>query len=221
METFADKVTEYFSNLKSDGPLPPGIHTVNPYKDQRVKKIVQAFYKKYFDDENERNFIFGINPGRFGGGLTGISFTDPAALRDYCGIENDLGTKRELSSKFIYQVIERYGGPQKFYSRYFLTALFPLALLNNQNNFNYYDDPALLNALKPSMESSFLSQTAFGASRDAAFCLGNKNYKYLKEINDKYKYFVTIKVLHHPRYIMQYRLKSLENYITEYLKNFK
>jgi len=221
MPTFSDKAIQFFLGLNNNFALPHPVRIINPYQVERVQKVVQIFFKKYFDDSNERTFIFGINPGRFGGGLTGICFTDPAALRDYCGIENDLGTKKELSSKFIYKIIELYGGAEKFYSKYYLTALFPLPVLSNTKNFNYYDNPSLLQILKPHLEGSFLSQIGFGAKKETAFCLGNKNYKYLKEMNDKHKYFVTIKALHHPRYIMQYRLKYIENYITEYLKNFQ
>ncbi len=36
-----------------------------------------------------RYLILGINPGRFGGGITGIPFTDPIRLQNICGIEND------------------------------------------------------------------------------------------------------------------------------------
>jgi hypothetical protein len=221
MRTFADKGIEYYTDLNIKARLPGNVQIINPYEDEQVRKVIRTFFKKYFDDSNERTFIFGINPGRFGGGLTGICFTDPAALRDYCGIENDFGTKKELSSKFIYKVIEQYGGAEKFYSKYYLTALFPLAVLSNKKNYNYYDNPVLLENLKPHLENSFLSQIEFGAKKETAFCLGNKNFKYLKELNDKHNFFETIKVLYHPRYIMQYKLKHVENYITEFLNNFQ
>jgi len=94
MPTFADKAIKYFLNLNSSLQLPPSVSLVNPYRNSDVRKIITAFYKKFFGDNNERVFILGINPGRFGGGLTGISFTDPVALRTECGIENDLGNKK-------------------------------------------------------------------------------------------------------------------------------
>ncbi|HSR17395.1 MAG TPA: uracil-DNA glycosylase family protein [Ignavibacteriaceae bacterium] len=221
METFAGKAVRFYLNLNIPSNLPEDIQIINPYENEEVKKIVGIFFKKYFDNSNERTFIFGINPGRFGGGLTGICFTDPAALRDYCGIENDLGSKKELSSKFIYKVIEEYGGAERFYSKYYLTALFPLPVLQHENNFNYYDNPSVLKILKPHLESSFKNQIEFGAKKDTAFCLGNKNYKFLCEINKKYNFFRNINVLYHPRYIMQYKLKHLDKYVREYLLNLQ
>jgi hypothetical protein len=221
METFAGKAVRFYLNLNIPSNLPEDIQIINPYEKEEVKRIVRIFFKKFFDDSNERTFIFGINPGRFRGGLTGICFTDPPALRDFCGIQNDLGSKKELSSKFIYKVIEKFGGAERFYSKYFLTALFPLPVLQNEKNFNYYDNPSALKILRPHLESSFINQIEFGAKEDTAFCLGNKNYRFLSEINDKYNFFGNIKMLYHPRYIMQYKLKKAEKYAAEYLKNLQ
>ncbi|HVO74590.1 MAG TPA: uracil-DNA glycosylase family protein, partial [Ignavibacteriaceae bacterium] len=200
---------------------PEKIRIFNPYEKEEVKRIVKNFYKKFFNDSNKRIFIFGINPGRFGGGLTGISFTDPVALKEYCGIENNLGSKKELSSKFIYNVIMEYGGAKKFFSNFYLTALFPLPILLNDKNYNYYDNAELLKKLKPYLEDSFRQQVLFGADRNSAFSLGNRNYKFLKEINERHNYFKEIKVLHHPRYIMQYKQKQVKKYVEEYLNNFQ
>jgi len=96
--TFAEKATKYFSNFKLPERLPKEISILNPYSKKEVNNAVQRFYKKYFDDNENRVFVFGINPGRFGGGLTGISFTDPVALREECGIENDLGDRQETGT---------------------------------------------------------------------------------------------------------------------------
>src|SRR6476659_8178058 len=109
-KTFAEKAIAFFNHL--DLTLPSSLHieVLNPYKNPEVRKLTEKFFTKYFNDNRKRIFIMGINPGRFGGGLTGISFTDPVALRKFCGIENNFGSKRELSSEFIYQMIQEYGG---------------------------------------------------------------------------------------------------------------
>ena len=140
---FADKAIKYFQNLESPKYLSGKIETLNPYKNEEVKKISSYFYKKYFSDFNKRIFAFGINPGRFGGGVTGISFTDPVALENFCGIKNSFEKKRELSSNFMYNFISYYGGVEKFYSKYFISALYPLALLKDGLNYNYYDEKDL------------------------------------------------------------------------------
>jgi hypothetical protein len=196
------------------------VETLNPYKNEEVKAVTLSYYKKYFNDNNNRVFVFGINPGRFGGGITGISFTDPVALENFCGIKNNFGKKRELSSTFIYNFISSYGGVNKFYSKYFLSALFPLALLKDGLNCNYYDGKELYKIIKPLIIESLESQIGFGADNAFAICLGKRNSKYLSEINKECNFFNKIITLDHPRYIMQYKLKSLDIYLNKYLEVF-
>ncbi len=215
--TFAEKATRYFSNLKLPKRLPNEISILNPYFKKEVNNAVQRFFKKYFDDNENRVFVFGINPGRFGGGLTGISFTDPVALWEECGIENDLGERQEPSSKFIYRMIKEYGGVKKFYSKIFITALYSLAIIKDGKNYNYYDSLKLYDSLKTQIVSAIKEQIMFGADRRFAVCLGKKNAKYFNEINKEHNFFEELRVLHHPRYIMQYRSKEVNNYIADYI----
>jgi len=217
MPTFANKSTRYFTGLKSPSKLPSGIGIMNPYERKEVKDAVKEFYKKFYDDGQMRIFVLGINPGRFGGGLTGISFTDPVALRKHCGIENQLGNKEELSSKFIYEVINHLGGVKKFFSHFFLSAIYSLALINAGKNYNYYDNKKLFTFLRPQLINSLKEQTKFGADRKAVICLGKKNAEYLKVLNDELELFDRIETLDHPRFIMQYRKKKIEDYIAKYL----
>src|SRR5262245_45774246 len=99
---------------------------MNPYQDNKTMKLVTAFYNQFYSDSNPRTLMLGINPGRFGAGVTGISFTDPIRLERECGIPNDLAKKPELSSDFIYRMINACGGVNKFYGRYLVTAVSPL-----------------------------------------------------------------------------------------------
>ncbi len=215
--TFADKAIKYFTGLKIPGKIPKNIGILNPYETEEVKKAVKLFFHNYFVDNEKRIFVFGINPGRFGGGLTGISFTDPVALREECGIENELGDRMELSSKFIYEMINQYGGVKNFYSKIFISALYPLAIIKDGKNYNYYDSLKLYESLKIQIASAINEQLKFGADRRFAICLGKKNAKYFKEINKEYNFFEEIRVLDHPRYIMQYRLKRINHYINQYI----
>ena len=217
VNTFAEKATRYFSNLKLPKRLPNEISILNPYSKKEVNNAVQRFFEKHFDDNEKRVFVFGINPGWFGGGLTGISFTDPVALREECGIENNLGDRQELSSKFIYQMIKEYGGVKKFYSRIFITALYPLAIIKDGKNYNYYDSLKLYKSLKTQIASAIKEQIRFGAEKRFAVCLGKKNAKYFNEINKGHNFFEGIRVLYHPRYIMQYRSKLANNYVADYI----
>ncbi len=217
MSYFSSKAIDYFSNLKSPVKLPPQIEVLNPYENDAVKNTVNAFYQKFYNDDRKRIYILGINPGRFGGGLTGISFTDPVALRKHCGIDNQLGTKEELSSKYVYEVISHFGGVKKFFSQFFLSAIYPLALINDGKNYNYYHNKKLFTFLRPQLMNSLKQQTKFGADNKVAICLGKKNAEYLKVLNDELELFGRIETLDHPRFIMQYRKKKIDDYIAKYL----
>ena len=74
MSTFADKVIAFNKSLQFKGKLPPGIRVMNPFRENKDSLAVSsAFYKKYYSDNNRRHIILGINPGRFGAGLTGVA----------------------------------------------------------------------------------------------------------------------------------------------------
>lgn len=220
MLTFADYAIDYFIKLKTPTKLPSGVQILNPYEKDSVKSAVREFYQKFYDDDRKRIYILGINPGRFGGGLTGISFTDPVALKKHCGIDNPFGNREELSSKFVYQVINRYGGINKFFSDFFLSAIYPLTLIKDGKNYNYYDDKRLFTFLKSHLNTSLKEQIKFGADRRIVICLGKKNADYLKIINSELGLFSQIEVLDHPRYIMQYRRRKLEYYLDQYVNTF-
>lgn len=220
MPTFASKAINYFTNLNSQVKLPSGIQILNPYEKEEVKSAVNQFYKIFYNDNRRRVYILGINPGRFGGGLTGISFTDPVALKKYCGVENSLSNRQELSSKFVYQVIEQYGGVNKFFSNFFLSAIYPLALIKDGKNHNYYDSQELFLELKSHLKESLKKQFDFGAESKVVICLGKKNADYLNILNDELKLFDKIEALDHPRFIMQYRKKKIDQYVQKYLSVF-
>ena len=219
--SFAVKALQFYLRLNVPKNLPEGIGVMNPYEDEITKKLTAEFFNKFYNDDMPRAFIFGINPGRFGGGTTGIGFTDPVALREFCGIENDLGNKRELSSEFVYMVINEYGGAEKFYSDFFMSAIYPLALIKDGKNYNYYDNRQVFENLKEDIKSLMKAQIGLGAKKEKAISFGKKNADYLKIINDELKFFEEIIYLDHPRFIMQYRRKKLNEYVEKYLKTLR
>jgi hypothetical protein len=190
---------------------------MNPYTDPRTQAHVHTFLDKYFSDNRERTLIIGINPGRFGSGITGVTFTDPVALADELGIPNDMQRKRELSSIFIYDVINHLGGPQAFYSRFFLSAVSPLGFTRGGTNLNYYDERKLERSVTPFIVSTIDAQIALGTRRDRVIVLGQgQNAKFVNRLNDKHGWFSAVHALDHPRFIMQYRRKKLDDYIARY-----
>ncbi|MCF8366038.1 MAG: DUF4918 family protein [Bacteroidales bacterium] len=58
-----------------------------------------------------------------------------------------------------------------------------------------------------------------GADLNCFICIGGgKNFKYLNHLNDSLKLFRKIIPLDHPRFIMQYRRKALDQYVKKYLE---
>src|SRR5688572_19356694 len=112
--TFADRAFELYRQLVTPR-VPRGVIVINPYGDRRMRLMPLAFLDRYFADDSPRTLVFGINPVRFGAGITVITFTDPVALADFCAVPNHLERRRELSSVFIYDFIRRWGGPLAFY----------------------------------------------------------------------------------------------------------
>lgn len=201
--------------------LPPGIEVMHPFKEPLTLSTCKQFYNKFYNDHEKRFMIIGINPGRFGGGITGIPFTDPIRLEVNCGIPNEWQKRQELSSVFIYEMIEAFGGVAAFYRRFYITAVSPLGFTMGNKNLNYYDDKLLQQRIEPFAKQCLLEQFEAGVDRSVAFCLGDgKNYAWLSKFNQKEGLFENIVPLSHPRFIMQYKLKTKQVYIDNYLKAF-
>lgn len=216
--TFAERVLVFYKNLSIDTRLPKGVEVLNPYQQEAAFELCTQFYKKYYSDNNERFVILGINPGRFGGGITGIPFTDPLKLEKTCGIQNNMPKKAELSADFIHAMIIAYGGLEKFYSKYFFNSVSPLGFTQDGKNLNYYDTPELQKSLEKFILKSLQQLLELGLNRDRAFCLGEgDNFKYLNKLNERLNIFKTIVPLAHPRFIMQYKRKFLHDYVRDYL----
>lgn len=219
MKTFADKAIHFYKDLRINTSLPAGSEILNPYENPAVKDIVTSFFTRFYDDQQDRVILLGINPGRFGAGITGITFTDPIRLEEDCQIPNGFEKRAELSSRFIYDVISSYGGCQAFYQHFFLSAVSPLGFVRDGKNLNYYDDRELEAALGKFIESSLRDQIDLGIRKDKAICLGEgKNMKYLEKLNKKLDLFGEIISLPHPRWVMQYRFKRKEEFIEKYLE---
>jgi len=176
--------------------------------------VAETFYRRFYDDNDRRIFILGINPGRFGSGVTGIAFTDPIRLHEVLNIGHPFALKQELSSVFVFELIRHFGGLEKFYSAFYINSVCPLGFTRAGRNLNYYDDPLLCESLKPFLVKMIRSQIEFGLSRKTAFCLGEgKNFKFLSTLNHEEGFFRTIIPLPHPRYIMQYKRRHLQEYL--------
>lgn len=220
--TFADKIITFTTSLSIESPLPEGVGVMNPYQDAASLALAKHFYEKYYSDLETRILILGINPGRFGGGITGIPFTDPVKLEQNCGIHNDLPKKPELSADFIYRMITAYGGPEKFYRHFFISAVSPLGFIKGGKNLNYYDIKELQESLHDFILTNLKRQLDFGINREVCYCLGEgKNFKFITHLNNQHSFFREIVPLAHPRFIMQYKRKKVDAYVTEYVRSLR
>jgi len=227
MQTFADHVIQFNKNLNFTGTLPPGVSILNPFReDKNIIPVSSAFYQKYYHDQNLRYMILGINPGRFGGGVTGVPFTDPKRLKKECGLDYPGKETHEPSSVFVYEVINAYGGPDAFYQNFYINSVCPLGFTatsknKKEINYNYYDSKALTAAVYDFIVQSIQQQIAFGIQTDVCFCFGTgKNEKFLRTLNAEQKFFGQIVALEHPRFVMQYKARSKQVYIDKYLAAF-
>jgi len=214
---FAEMIINFYRSLEPPR-LPKGIEILFPQENKEVMKVVETFFCKFYNDTNPRHLIFGINPGRFGAGTTGINFTAPKQLKEFCGIDHSFKSQTELSAEFIYESIQAYGGVEKFYANYFITSVSPLGFLKNGLNLNYYDDKKLQTIATPFIINSIQKQISLGFKTDFCICIGgDKNLKFFSALNQEYEFFDEIVPLPHPRFIMQYRRKQKESYVHQYL----
>ena len=128
---FSKKLIAYYNQLTPPPGLPKGIEVLFPQKDKEVIEIVKKFFEKYFNDNSPRRLMLGINPGRFGAGITGVNFTAPKQLKEVCGIDHHLKPSSELSAEFIYDLIAEYGGVKKFYQDWFIGSVCPLGFITS------------------------------------------------------------------------------------------
>ncbi|MBD1365537.1 DUF4918 family protein [Mucilaginibacter sp. ZT4R22] len=226
--TFADRVIKFNRQLEYTGPeLPAGIRIMNPFREEeQALRISEEFYRKYYSDENKRHLILGINPGRFGGGVTGVPFTDPKRLISECHISYEGKITHEPSSVYVYEVINAYGGPEAFYRDIYINSVCPLGftVMDNkgrEKNYNYYDSAVLADTVTPYIIQNIKKQIAMGVDTELCFCFGTgQNEKLIKKLNAEYGFFKEVIALEHPRFIMQYKSRSKQFYIDKYLEAF-
>src|SRR5258708_2233560 len=123
--TQAEAILHFYRNLRPAFDMADGISLMNPYKNPATWAVAKQFYEKFYRDDEQRAFIFGINPGRHGAGLTGVPFTDPLRLEEKCGIPNEWKKQAELSSQFVYAMIDGYGGVGGFFFAFFSYSVQP------------------------------------------------------------------------------------------------
>jgi hypothetical protein len=218
MRTWADHLIQFYGSLQPPQTLPAGISWLHPQQSGEVAELAARFFRKFYNDAAPRTLLLGINPGRFGAGVTGVNFTAARQLTQFCDIEHDLRMQSELSAEFIYDVINAYGGPELFYSRFFIGSVCPLGFVKGGKNINYYDDKDLQQTVQPFIVQNLQKLLSFQANRHQCLCIGGaKNHTFLAALNNEQRFFQTIIPLPHPRFILQYRRRQRSLYVQQYL----
>jgi len=227
MSTFADRIIAFNQQLEYTGTLPTGISIMNPFRDNDFALDASTrFYNKYYSDNHQRHLVLGINPGRFGSGMTGVAFTDPKRMLSKSQIPYTGPITHEPSSEYVYDMIEAFGGIAAFYQQFYIHSVCPLGFTitgpkGKEVNYNYYDTPELTKAVYPFIVENIKKQIAMGFETDVCFCFGTgKNENFLRKLNAEHRFFEQVVALEHPRFIMQYKSKTKQDYIAKYLKAF-
>ena len=207
----------FLTSLDPGLGLSKGYSVIYPYFNLEVKRVLRVFCDRFYSNDRERVLMLGINPGRFGAGITGVPFTDPIALETVCGIKNEFDKRQELSSSFIHEMIKTIGGPRVFYNKVLLSSVCPLGFLHGTKNCNYYDAPMLLKKTAELIRESLNQHMKMNVSRDKVIVLGKKNAAFLLGFDSFSNLFKEVVVLDHPRFIMQYRSPLKSAYIKEYI----
>ena len=230
-KSFSDYVLEFNEWLsKRKLELFDHYSICNPFhgeNKEQIQEITNVFYKKYYNDSNKRFLILGSSPARKGTSVTGIPFEDANHLYQETGIMIDHFYINQSSSDFLYDVINQYGGCEKFYQDFYMNFVCPLGIVNvnalgNQVNANYYENKKLERVLYDFIVESLTKQIAFPIDRSICYCIGSgENFKFLKKINEQYHFFDQIIALEHPRFIMQYHSKDKNKYLNQYITAFQ
>ena len=222
MKNWARFIYDFYAGLKPPQQLPNKIEWLYPQQHPETLLVLNRFLEKFYNDSKPRQLILGINPGRFGAGVTGVNFTAAKQLTEECGIDHPFKNSSELSAEFIYTVINAYGGAKSFYQDFFIGSVCPLGFVQNGKNINYYDDKHLLEKVEPFIVESISKLSSFNTDSSKCICIGGeKNLKHLSKLNDQHRWFQKIIPVPHPRFIMQYKRKSIEDYINLYLEVLK
>jgi len=101
--------------------------------------VMMQFNKQFYKGGFPKTVLCGINPGRLGGGKTGVPFVDFTSLSQMLDDVNQNDSER--SARFFFDVIQAFGA-ERFYQNFYVTNISWVGYSNNNKNVNYYQLPA-------------------------------------------------------------------------------
>lgn len=213
--SFGARVMDFYNGITRFRWATPDVALLSPLADPERHDAMSAFCHKFYGDNNRRVFWLGINPSRVRRTSSGVPYTDGFALRNFCEIPNEFAQNRELTSDFFYKFIENFGGAREFYRRHYAGAAFAASILRKDKYCNYYDRDLPAEVIA-SIPESLARQSDIGHAGVLVVIGSGENAKTLRGINAELKIFNHILVVEHPRYIMQYKSISLDEYIVKF-----
>lgn len=175
-------------------------------------ELIKQFREKYIIPNKPKIVLCGINPGRYGAGLTGIPFIDFNSLA--CLLPNIQENKSEKSASFIFSIIKEIGIIE-FFKTFYLTNLSCLGFTKNNKNYNYDQ----LNTEAQNVLFAFFCNEMKEIEPSAIIPLSEQVEKDLYKMQFKSLLSYDIKILKHlphPSYITTFKRKYEEDFKIEY-----
>ncbi|WP_165961126.1 DUF4918 family protein [Qipengyuania sediminis] len=214
--SYFKQIIDFYESFEAPAALPRKVEVHNPYSDRERRAAIHSFYSKYFDDNQPRTHILGINPSKLNSSSTGVHYTDGFALSNFCGINNTFSQSRELTSEFFYNVVARLGGADEFFSTNFPWAMMPVSVTDGGLYKNYYEDD-LSTQLEPILVRN-VHWIASLPSNGRLIILGiGENKKYFERLDGTPFGYTDVRFLPHPRWVLQYNRANIEKYLDQYL----
>lgn len=210
------KVIEFYQNFAPPAELPADVELINPYDGADRRAAIEAFYAKFFDDGDVRVHILGINPSRMHPTATGVNYTDGYALNEYCGIENSFAQNRELTSDFFYRVVQAMGGATPFFGRVFPWAMMPVTVTKKGNYANYYGND-VVEDLKGLVEDNVRWTSRLPSTGRLVILGSGENQKFFDNMQGSPFGYNDVRVVPHPRWVLQYNRSKVDQYIEQYV----
>ena len=213
--TFGDRVLAFYDALVAFEWASADIALLSPVSASARREALATFCRSFYNDNSRRVFWLGINPSRVRNTSTGVPYTDGYALENYCNIHNDFSKSRELTADFFYRFVAAFGGPERFFSRHYAGAAFPLSVLRKDRYCNWYDS-GLPETIASSVPDLIEKQVEMGSNGVLVVIGSGHNAKHLIRINTETNLFRKVLVVEHPRYIAQYKSKEIMRYVDKY-----
>ena len=212
--TLSDQVIEFYKSFPQPDVFDTSLQFHNPFDSPSRKSAIEDFCSTYYNDENPRIHLLGINPSRLTATSTGVNYTDGYALQNYCGIANDFSKTRELTAEFFYEMINAVGKAKHFYATVFAWAALPVAITTEGAYINYYDadDPKIYEAV----EENIKWMTKLPSVGKLVIVGSGQNQKFIESCEGFPFGYNQVVTLPHPRWIMQYNRKRIDVFIDAY-----